>query len=148
MRCSSGDARRSTRSCSTSAALPPHLSMRIEVRDADGHVLGAGRDLRALQREWLDARAARAAPLGGGTDAWTRTNVSRWDFGDLPDAVALRQGSRDVQLYPSLVDDRGRVDLRLLPPGPDGRRAASRRRAAAAAEVRAATGRDDSRAAL
>jgi ATP-dependent helicase HrpA len=97
--------------------LPPHLSMRIEVRDADGHVLGAGRDLRALQREWLDARAARAAPAGG-TDAWTRTNVSRWDFGDLPDAVALRQGGRDVQLYPSLLDDRGRVDLRLLPPGP------------------------------
>ncbi len=49
-------------------ALPPHLSMRIEVRDADGHVLGAGRDLRALQREWLDARAARAAPPGGDTD--------------------------------------------------------------------------------
>ena len=98
-------------------ALPPHLSMRIEVRGADGQVLGAGRDLRALQREWLDARAARAAPVAAG-DAWTRTNVSRWDFGDLPDAVALRQGSRDVQLYPSLVEDRGRVDLRLLPPGP------------------------------
>jgi ATP-dependent helicase HrpA len=99
-------------------ALPPHLSMRIEVRDADGHVLGGGRDLRALQREWLDARAARKASAGAGTDAWTRTNVSRWDFGDLPDSVALRQAGRDVQLYPSLLDDHGRVDLRLLPPGP------------------------------
>jgi len=99
-------------------ALPPHLSMRIEVRDADGHVLGAGRDLRAVQREWLDARAARTTPSGGGTDEWTRTNVSRWDFRDLPDAVALRQAGREVQLYPSLLDDRGRVDLRLLPPGP------------------------------
>jgi ATP-dependent helicase HrpA len=98
--------------------LPPHLSMRIEVRDADGHMLGAGRDLRALQREWLDARAAREASAGAGTDAWTRTNVSRWDFGDLPDSVALRQARRDVQLYPSLLDDHGRVDLRLLPPGP------------------------------
>ena len=98
-------------------ALPPHLLMRIEVRDADGRVLGAGRDLRALQREWLDARAARATPAAAG-DAWSRTNVTRWDFGDLPDAVALRQGGRDVHLYPSLVEDRGRVDLRLLPPGP------------------------------
>ena len=98
-------------------ALPPHLSMRIEVRGADDQVLGAGRDLRALQREWLDVRAARTAPVAAG-DAWTRTNVSGWDFGDLPNAVALRQGSRDVQLYPSLVEDRGRVDLRLLPPGP------------------------------
>ena len=62
-------------------------------------------------------RAARAATVAAG-DAWTRANVKRWDFGDLPDAVALRQGSRDVQLYPSLVEDRGRVDLRLLPPGP------------------------------
>ena len=99
-------------------SLPPHLTMRIEVRDADGHVLGAGRGLRALQREWLDPRAARAAPAGSGADTWTRSNVSRWDFGDLPDAVALRQAGRDVQLYPSLLEDRGRVDLRLLPPGP------------------------------
>jgi len=98
-------------------ALPPHLSMRIEVRDADGRVLGASRDLRAVQREWLDARGARAAPAGG-NDEWTRTNLAHWDFGDLPDAVALRQGGRDVQLYPSLLEDRGRVDLRLLPPGP------------------------------
>src|SRR4029079_15442541 len=59
-------------------ALPPHRSMRIEVRDADGRVLGAGRDLRALQREWLDARAARAAPSERGGDTWTRTNIARW----------------------------------------------------------------------
>jgi ATP-dependent helicase HrpA len=99
-------------------SLDPHLLMRIEVRDADGAVLGAGRDLRALQREWLDARGVRATVSGGGTDAWARTNIARWDFGDLPDAVALRQGGSDVQLYPSLLDERGRVDLRLLPPGP------------------------------
>jgi ATP-dependent helicase HrpA len=100
-------------------ALPAHLLTRIEVGDADGHVLGAGRDLRALQREWLDARAARAAPApsAGASDPWTRANLARWDFGDLPDTVALRQAGRDVQLYPSLLDERGRVDLRLLPPG-------------------------------
>ena len=98
-------------------ALDPHLAMRIEVRDADGAVLGAGRDLRALQREWLDARGARVAAGADGADEWTRTGVARWDFGDLPDAVTLRQAGRDVRLYPSLVDERARVDLRLLPPG-------------------------------
>jgi ATP-dependent helicase HrpA len=96
-------------------ALPPHLAMRIEVHDASGRVLAAGRDLRALQREWLDAGGARA--IGPAGDAWSRANVASWDFGDLPENVALRQGARDVQLYPSLVDLQGQVDLRLLPPG-------------------------------
>jgi ATP-dependent helicase HrpA len=96
-------------------ALDPHLTMRVEVQDAAGRVLAAGRDLRALQREWLEARGVRAVGVAG--DAFARTNVASWDFGDLPDTVSLRQGARDVQLYPSLLDVQGRVDLRLLPPG-------------------------------
>ena len=97
-------------------ALEPHLAMRIEVHDAAGRVLAAGRDLRALQREWLDAGGVRAA--SGGGEAFTRANVAHWDFEDLPDTVALKQAAREVQLYPSLLDVQGRVDLRLLPPGP------------------------------
>jgi ATP-dependent helicase HrpA len=97
-------------------ALPPHLAMRIEVHDAAGRVLAAGRDLRALQREWLDTGGVRAASAGG--DAFTRANIAVWDLGDLPDRVSLRQGARDVQLYPCLLDVQGRVDVRLLPPGP------------------------------
>ncbi len=97
-------------------ALEPHLAMRIEVHDAAGRVLAAGRDLRALQREWLDAGGVRAA--SGGGEAFTRANVAHWDFEDLPATVALKQAAREVQLYPSLLDVQGRVDLRLLPPGP------------------------------
>jgi len=96
-------------------ALTPHLALRIEVHDAAGRVLGASRDLRALQREWLEAGGAVA--VCPGTDTWTRTNVAHWDFGDLPEAVALEQGARQVRLYPSLIDVQSRVDLRLLPPG-------------------------------
>jgi ATP-dependent helicase HrpA len=96
--------------------LAPHLAMRIEVHDAAGRVLAAGRDLRALQREWLDAGGARAAGPAG--DVFTRANVAHWDFGDLPDTVAVKQGAREVQSYPSLLDVQGRVDVRLLPPGP------------------------------
>ena len=105
------------------AALLDERALRAAPRDADrGARRGraacsrAGRDLRALQREWLDAGGVRAA--SGGGDAFTRTNVAHWDFGDLPDTVALKQAARDVQLYPSLLDVHGRVDLRLLPPGP------------------------------
>jgi ATP-dependent helicase HrpA len=97
-------------------ALEPHLAMRIEVHDTAGRVLAAGRDLRALQREWLDAGGVRAASGGGAT--FTRTNVAHWDFEDLPDTVALKQAARDVRLFPCLLDVQGRVDLRLLPPGP------------------------------
>jgi ATP-dependent helicase HrpA len=96
--------------------LAAHLAMRIEVHDADGRVLDAGRDLRALQRRW-------SKPTGGertttpAASAWNRTNVATWDFDDLPDTLSVRQGARDVTLYPSLVESGARVDLALLPPG-------------------------------
>jgi ATP-dependent helicase HrpA len=95
-------------------ALPPHLQMRIAVVDAAGIERGAGRDLRALQRE-LGAQGpsgAVAAP-----EQWRRTGIGRWDFGDLPATVIVAQRPRDLVLYPCLLDRSGSVDLRLEPPG-------------------------------
>ena len=91
--------------------------MRIEVHDAAGRVLAAGRDLRALQREWLDAGGVRAASARRRQRSRARTSRIGTSS-DLPDTVALQQAAREVQLYPSLLDVQGRVDLRLLPPGP------------------------------
>ena len=81
-------------------------------------MLAASRDLKALQRELGAvpgsgaAVEAAAAPAG-----FKRSNLVRWDFGDLPESVVVAQRPRDLTLYPCLVDVAGRVDLRLEPPG-------------------------------
>ena len=96
-------------------ALPRHLVMRIVVVGVDGAPRGSSRDLRALQTELDGAEPAAAREQ---RKAWTRSALSQWDCGDLPVAVAVPAQPRDVMLYAALVDDHGRVDLRLLPPGP------------------------------
>ena len=98
-------------------ALPAHFRMRVAVVGADGEVLAAGRELRVLQSE-LGAEQA-AAELGPVAPArFKRANLQRWDVGDLPESVVVPQRPRDLMLYPCLVDDAGRVDLTLQPPGP------------------------------
>jgi ATP-dependent helicase HrpA len=98
--------------------LPTHLKLRVAVVDVDGQVLAAGRDLRALQRELGVTPGAPAAVAPAAAPAGLRrSNLQRWDFGDLPDSVVVAQRPRDLTLYPCLVDVAGRVDLELEPPG-------------------------------
>ncbi len=110
--------RHSRRRAFDERTLPEYLKLRVAVVDAEGRVLAASRDLKALQRELGAvpgsgaAVEAAAAPAG-----FKRSNLARWDFGDLPESVVVAQRPRDLTLYPCLVDVAGRVDLRLEPPG-------------------------------
>jgi ATP-dependent helicase HrpA len=95
-------------------ALPAHLALRVAVVDTEGRVLGASRDLAALQRELgTPSATAVAAP-----ERWRRSGLTRWDIGDLPPAVTVAQRPQALTLYPALADVEGRVDLKLVPPGP------------------------------
>ena len=59
--------------------LPEHLKMRVAVVSADGRVLAASRDLRALQRELGAAAGVSAAVELEATPArWRRAWASRW----------------------------------------------------------------------
>ena len=98
-------------------ALPAHFRMRTAVVGADGQVLAAGRDLKALQSD-LGAAQAGAEVAASAPARFKRANLQRWDVGDLPESVVVPQRPRDLVLYPCLVDDAGRVDLALQPPGP------------------------------
>jgi len=100
-------------------AFAPHLTMRIEVLDADGSVRAAGRDLRALQRQARAAEAPEAVPARAAEPGlWQRSGLTQWDFGDLPASALVAQRPLDLVLYPALLDVSGRVDMKLLPPGP------------------------------
>ena len=92
-------------------ALPPHLGMNFRVLDGRNTIVGEGRDLAELRRRHGEAASSslRAAVAGGEREA-----VAGWDFGDLPGQVTLRRGAQTVAAYPSLVDEGGRIGLRLI----------------------------------
>ncbi|HEX7079666.1 MAG TPA: ATP-dependent RNA helicase HrpA [Gammaproteobacteria bacterium] len=95
--------------------VPGEYLMRVEILDADGAIVGAGRDIVALQHRFVSERGEAPPPEQGG---WSRRGIARWDFGDLPDAVPVRRYGTELMLYPALLDVDGRVDLDLIPPGP------------------------------
>jgi ATP-dependent helicase HrpA len=110
--------------------LPPHLRITFRVlADDDGaqsggapsgsapsggarssagqRVLASGEDLAALQRQLRPRLRARLTAAAGDL---TRTGLTSWDFGSLPEV--FRAG--DVVAYPALADAGNAVDVRLF----------------------------------
>jgi ATP-dependent helicase HrpA len=92
--------------------LDKHYRMNIRLLDAAGQQLGAGRDLEALSSEF--GKQAEAALRQGPGDCWGRSGLTRWDFGELPESVELRQaGGIRVAAYPGLRDCGASVELHI-----------------------------------
>src|SRR5690606_27180191 len=77
--------------------VPRHLRMRFEVVDARGRVLGASRDLAALQgrlaeRARTDVAVAVATAAAAPGRELERTGITEWDLGRLPEQVTAQQG--------------------------------------------------------
>ena len=96
--------------------LDPSLRLRIEVRDKDGQVLEAGRDLAALRDRWrceserrLDGRAGQHEALS----RWSRDRIASLDVEPLPLSVSLELEGRVVEMYPALELRDDGVALRL-----------------------------------
>jgi ATP-dependent helicase HrpA len=91
--------------------LPPHLAMNVRVVDAAGAELGEGRDLADLRRRLGEAAQMSFAAAG---PAFERSHLRSWDFGELPESLALARKGQRVTGYPALVDEGDDVALRLL----------------------------------
>ncbi|MGH8460449.1 MAG: ATP-dependent RNA helicase HrpA [Stenotrophobium sp.] len=94
--------------------LEAHLKPQLVVEDNAGRVVAAAASLSALQqRHTGPARAAltQAAASDETAKRWVRATVSDWDFGDLPEYVALANGARG---YPALQEKEGVISLRLF----------------------------------
>ncbi len=94
--------------------LDAHLKPRLQLEDEKGAILGNAEQLAALRGRF--AGAARAALNQAATQDdtlkhWTRDGLADWDFGDLPEFVALPAGAR---AFPALALDGERVQLRLF----------------------------------
>lgn len=93
--------------------LPEHLRLRVEVLGADGAVLAAGRDLDLL-RAGLRQRTHQAVDALADS-RWRRTGCTSWEFGELPERVAVPADGGTVTAYPALVDEGDSVGLTLMP---------------------------------
>ncbi len=93
--------------------LATHLSMRFELLDHEGNTLDTGRDLKALQKKHREtAEASLAAPS---QDAGLeRSDITDWNFGDLPEEVELNQAGVSVTAWPALIEEEGSISLRVF----------------------------------
>jgi ATP-dependent helicase HrpA len=91
--------------------LPAHLRVNVRVVDAAGAELGAGRDLASLRAQLGDA--ARMS-FAAHDRAIERKGSRSWDFGDLPETLAVTRDGRQLTGYPALIDDGDGVSVGLL----------------------------------
>lgn len=92
--------------------VPGHLLPRFVVEGAKGKVLGAGRDLPALQARL--AQRATVEVAAAVTHDIERTNVDGF-VGDVPRHVDVRQGQGTVRAYPGhRLAKGGRIDVALF----------------------------------
>ena len=97
-------------------SLPEYLNMRIAITGPCGEVLRTGRDRSILKQDlsnemhldqWESARKS-----------WERTDITRWDFGDIPESIELQlKNGAAWTVYPGLAVDssnKNRIDLRLF----------------------------------
>ncbi len=91
--------------------LESHLMMNFRVLDLQGEVLGEGRDLEALKTQFsgqVDTHFEIQTK-----HSMERDEVTKWDFGDLPEHVELEVNGMMLKAYPALVVDKKKVALRL-----------------------------------
>jgi ATP-dependent helicase HrpA len=92
--------------------LEAHHRMNLRLLNEKGEQLGAGRELDDLGRRY--GEMAEQALRSGPGDDWGRSGLVRWDFGDLPESVALRQaGGLQLAAYPALRDSGTAVELHV-----------------------------------
>ncbi len=89
-----------------------HLLMRAEVLDNDGKTIDEGRDIERLQKKYVDQIEESLA--SNESNSFERTDLSDWNFGDLPEWVEITTQGVQMKGYPALVDEDSMVSLRLF----------------------------------
>ncbi len=91
--------------------LPDELVMNIRVVGNDGKQITEGRQLDQMRKELGVQAAASVAAIDD--PKWSRENVASWDFGDFPETVEVVRRGMKITAYPTLVDHRENISLRL-----------------------------------
>ncbi|MCB1687760.1 MAG: ATP-dependent RNA helicase HrpA [Halioglobus sp.] len=91
--------------------LDDYYRMNVRVVDAQGQLLGQGRDLDKLVRRFREdtRQSISASPQA----SVAREGITRWDMGELPREWRFRQAGIDIVAYPALVDKTETVAIEL-----------------------------------
>ena len=103
--------------------LAPHLKIRFVVTDEEDRELAAGRDIASLRREFIKAKGSKA--LANARRRWEKEALTTWDFGDLPQRIALTEGNPAFHIpvaFPGLAVEGTQVALRLFDDESEARR--------------------------
>ena len=92
--------------------LDDYYRLNFIVVDAQSQVLAEGRDLNRL----LDICKDQLSELvsSGGGDQFTRGDITRWDFEELPERVDFMQAGVEIRAYPAMVSYGNSVALELM----------------------------------
>ncbi|MDR2016637.1 MAG: ATP-dependent RNA helicase HrpA, partial [Burkholderiales bacterium] len=95
--------------------LPQHLRVSYDVIDADGKLLAQSRDLSQLRQELKEMAQVglRAGASEKHGPSLEKRGLVRWDFGELPETLALIHQGQKLVAYPALVDEEDSVALLL-----------------------------------
>ncbi len=91
--------------------IPAHLVVNVRVVDAAGGELAMGRDLTQLRAQLGEAAQMSFAASGESVE---KKGIKSWDFGDLPETLAIARGAQRLTGYPALTDDGDSVSLVML----------------------------------
>ncbi|MBF0620693.1 MAG: ATP-dependent RNA helicase HrpA [Magnetococcales bacterium] len=93
-------------------ALPDHLRMQfIIVDEKNKQVLARGRDIEKLRKNLGSETREQFQALP--KNDFERTQITQWNFGPLPDRIAITETPRIVYGYPALRDEEKSVSLIL-----------------------------------
>lgn len=89
--------------------LPPHLQINWRLIDEKGEVVAESRDLIKLQ---ADRGIVAKKELTLRDSKWTRDGLIDWDWGDIPEIIAVQHGDVQISAYIGIVDQKEAVGLR------------------------------------
>lgn len=90
--------------------LDDHFKMNYQVIDND-KMVGQGRDLAKLIEQFEGVGSAQASDL---TDSeFDRSNITQWDFSELPQVAERELQGLKVRMFPMLIDNGDSVDMTL-----------------------------------
>jgi len=97
-------------------ALPDYLKPRLEVIGPKNQSLAASRNFGGLLIQLKGAeKKVETEVWDQAAQQWERYHLQSWDFGDLPDQIAIPSRSGVLLLaYPGLLVEEGEVSLRLF----------------------------------
>ncbi|WP_394179703.1 ATP-dependent RNA helicase HrpA [Marinomonas posidonica] len=92
--------------------LESHLTLRLEVVDERGKVLGSGKDLAELQSQFSDLVEESFAKFG--TKAHEVADLTEWPEQGIPERQEIKQAGIKVTAFPALVSQGETVSLKMF----------------------------------